>query len=219
MKIYITNHNILIIVALQFFSIAIGISQTIAVENTRQQIAYPWIDNPLTIVVEGIPCDQIAVTTNNGKMVRQNGCLYIFTPMQVGIASLLIYKVSGKDSVLLGERKYRIKSLPIPEAEIGGKKSGTMGNGEFKAQSGIIVPINFNDIDGRYSIESFRMQIIRKGEVIASLVNNTGVFQEKTRTAIDEVRPGDKVFFDQIQIRMPGEEGSIKLNTIAIDIK
>lgn len=201
-----------------FLCTTMGFNQTIAIENKRQHIAYPGWDTPLNIVVEGIPCDQIAVVTNNGTMKYEGDCHYVFIPQKVGIASIVILKINGKDSVQLAEQKYLIKSWPVPEAVIGDKKSGTMGSGQFKAQDGILAPIGIFDINGTFAVQSFRMQIVRNGEVVASVLNNGSRFEEKTRAQMDKIQVNDKVIFDQIKVRMPGQEGAITVNTIVIEI-
>ena len=217
MKQHLAN-NFFIALNILFLCTTMGFSQTIAIENKRQHIAYPGWDNPLSIVVEGIPCDQIAVVTNNGTMKYEGDCHYVFIPHRVGEASIVIFKINGKDSVQLAERRYRIKPWPVPEAVIGGKKSGTMNSGQFKAQDGINVPLSGFDISGKHAVQSFRMQIVKKGEVVASVVNNGARFEEKTRAQIDKIQVNDQVIFDQIKVKMPGQEGAITVNSIVIEI-
>ena len=217
MKQHLANYFFIALIML-FLCTTMGFSQTIAIENIKQNVAYPGLENPLSIVAEGIPCDQVAVVTNNGTMKYEGDCHYVFIPHRVGEASIVIFKINGKDSVQLSERRYRIKPWPVPEAVIGGKKSGTMNSGQFKAQDGINVPLSGFDISGKHAVQSFRMQIVKKGEVVASVVNNGARFEEKTRAQIDKIQVNDQVIFDQIKVKMPGQEGAITVNSIVIEI-
>jgi hypothetical protein len=212
------GNRIFIALLLPLLCSTMGYSQTIAIENIKQNVANPGLENPLNIVVEGIPCDQVAVVTNNGTMKYEGDCHYVFIPHRVGEASIVIFKINGKDTVQLAEQKYWIKSWPVPEAVIGDKKSGTMGLGQFKAQNGIIAPIGIFDINGTFAVQSFRMQIVRNGEVVASVLNDGSRFEEKARAQMDKIQVNDQVIFDQIKVRMPGQDGAITVNTIVIDI-
>lgn len=200
-----------------FLCTTMGFSQTIAIENDKQNFAYHGLYAYLTIVVEGIPCDQIMVTTDNGTMEYRGNCSYEYRSQQVGVASIFINKIDGKDTILIGERKYRIKPWPIQDPEIGGRTSGTMGLGQFKAQEGILVPIGL-DVQGLTVIKCFRMLIIRNCEVISSVINYGNRFEEKTRLEIDKIQVNDKVIFDQIEVKYPGNESPVTAKTLVIEI-
>jgi hypothetical protein len=84
-----------IFLLLLFFQVGMAdsFSQNVAIENLRQNIAYPYIYNPMNIIVEEIPCDEIFVSTNNGEIKSRGNCKYVFIPHEVGIASVFIHKM------------------------------------------------------------------------------------------------------------------------------
>ncbi|MFK8009214.1 MAG: hypothetical protein AB8H03_22830 [Saprospiraceae bacterium] len=43
-------------------------SQKVVIENLKLNIAYSYLDNPMNIIIEGIPCNEIFVSVNNGEM-------------------------------------------------------------------------------------------------------------------------------------------------------
>jgi len=127
-------------------------AQIFAIENTRLNYAYPNIENKLKIIVENEKCESILLKTDNGKIMNSydlgNRCQYTFIPDSIGLATLTIYKVKHFDTIKIGEQKYRIKKWPEQRAMIGNIESGSMTRGIFLAQRGIIILIEFYDIQG-----------------------------------------------------------------------
>lgn len=208
----------LIILFLQFGT-AESFSQNVAIENHKQNIVYPYLDNPMNIIVEGIPCDEIFVSTNNGEMKSKGSCQYIFHPREVGVASIFIHRVEQGDTIQIKERKYRVKRWPKPEARLGRKNSGRLKLGELKTQMGIIVPIENFDIDAHCKVISFQLQIIRGKDLIAEVANFGGKFEEKNKNLLLKVEKGDRIIVDEIIVLMPGSKDKIELEDIDIIIK
>ena len=193
-------------------------SQNVAIENLKQNIAYPYLDNPMNIIVEGIPCDEIIVSTDNGEVKSKGNCKYIFHPHEVGVASIFIHRVEQGDTIQIKERKYRIKPWPIPDASLSGNGSGKMGYGEFKAQQGVSAPSVGFDINARFPIKSFRMQIIKRDGSILSVQNQGGRFEIEAKNLILNIERGDKVLFDKIKILMPGVKVEVNLEDLFFEI-
>ncbi|MFK7771774.1 MAG: GldM family protein [Saprospiraceae bacterium] len=208
----------LIILFLQFGTAEL-FSQNVAIENLKQNIAYPYLDNPMNIIVEGIPCEEIFVSTDNGEVKSKRNCQYIFHPHEVGVASIFIHMIEKGDTIQIKERKYRVKRWPKPVASLSGNKSGKLGIGEFKAQLGISARIENFDIDARCKVISFELQIIRGKNLIREVINNGGRFEEKTKKIIFKVEKGDRIILDKIMVLMPGSKDKIELDDIDIIIK
>lgn len=204
-----------------FFQIGMtdSFSQKVAIENLKQNIAYPYLDNPMNIIVEEIPCDEIYVSTNNGEMKSKGNCEYIFHPDEVGMASIFIYKIEKGDTIQIEERKYRVKRWPISKARIGRINSGKIGLTEFKVQRGVIVPVENFDISANYKVVSYRLQIVRGQDLIGEEVNIGGKFEEKTKKLILKTERGDRIIVDEIKILTPGSKEKIEIEDIDIKIK
>ncbi len=210
-----------IFLLLLFFQVGMvdTFSQKVAIENLKQNIAYPYLDNPMNIIVEGIPCSEIFVSTNNGEMQSKENCEYVFFPRKVGIASIFIHKIEKGDTIEIEERKYRVKRWPRSKARIGRINSGKIGLAEFKIQRGIIVPVENFDIDANYKVISYRLQIVRGQDLIGEVFNTGGKFEEKARGLILKAESGDRIIVDEIMILTPGSKMKIELDEIDIVIK
>ena len=213
------RQNLFLLLLFFQFGLADSFSQNVAIENHKQNIVYPYLDNPMTILVEEIPCNEIFVSTNNGEIKSNGNCEYIFSPHEIGKASIFIHKIEKGDTVQIKERKYRVKRWPIPEARIGNKSSGKMGLGEFKVQQGVSVPISGFDMSGRHRLDSFRFRIIRDKDLLGEAMNMGGKFEQKTRGLILKVKRGDRIIVDKIKVFLPGSTERIELADIDIEIK
>lgn len=195
-------------------------AQELAVENMRSNEAFPLLDNRLKIIVQGVPCEKIVATTDNGK-ITQDGCIYNLQPDRIGIAIIFIKKVEGKDTILLEQRKFRVKPWPRPsKARLGGKLgAGQLRVAELKSQMGIAVPIEGTDICGNYTMVGYTIRLIRKNELIGKSDNKSGRFSDASQSLINSVQPGDKVIFENIFIMMPGEKEPYRMEDMVFDVK
>ena len=194
-------------------------AQAVAVEITRNNLMYAGLNNYLTIAVENTDCSQIWVKTDNGIIRKASSdCNYECIPKYMGVATLFIYKLENKDTVLLEEWKYRVKPIK-GEARVGNKKDGEMTLGYFKAQPVVGAPILNMDMTATCNIKRFRMQIIRKGIVLVTCENKGARFNTETRANFNMLQEGDVVFFDQIMTQCPGMRVPYANNTVRIQIK
>lgn len=194
-------------------------AQQVAIENARNNYAYAALDCTLFIAANNLPCSSLFVKTNNGTIRREQGCEFIFTPKEVGPATIFVYKTSKNDTTLLQKRDYRIKSWPKQTAKLGGKVSGSIRSAIFKAQIGVSVDVENFDISTRIPITSFRFKILRNGDVITDVKNIGEHFNEIAQKAQSQIRAGDVVMISEIFSRMPGDKEDGKLNNITISIE
>lgn len=209
--------KLLLLIAFLLLSIQ-SFSQKIAIENKKFNVAYPLIGNYLTVVVENVSCKELIVTTDNG-IIQGSNCEYEYIPEKVGIAKIYIRRKVKSDTLILGERQYRIKRFPKQTARINYQVSGKIAAGMLKAQEGIRVPVEGFDIDMNISVKRFTMKIVRNNEVICDLSNEGTRFNEAIRSELAKIRTGDKVYFEDIYALMPGMKQEEKLNVIDLEVE
>jgi GldM C-terminal domain len=195
-----------------------AVCQKIAIENHRNQVVYPAIDFPLTVVVEDLPCASLFLTTDNGK-IKGSGCDYQYIAEWVGNSKVFIHQIKGRDTVLLGEKTFYVKSFPPQTAKIGNQSSGKMKEAMLKAQRGLIIPVDGFDITAKIPVNRFQMRIIRANESIAFVENQGGAFNDAASVALSKIKHGDKVIFNEIYAFMPGMKAEEKMNTIEIEVE
>lgn len=199
--------------------------QKIAIENHTYQVVYPWVDFPLTIVVENVSCKSLYLTTANGKIKRNgdNGCDWSYEAQWVGESKIFIHQIKGRDTFLLGEKEISVIQYPKQTAIFGNRSSGKMKASFIKAQNGLVIPLQASiprrDITASISVTRFQMSIVRNGELIAFEKKQGGKFSDSAQAVLENIRPGDNVIFDEIYALMPGMKVEEKLNTISIEVE
>jgi hypothetical protein len=193
-------------------------AQEVAIEMSKMNIAYAGLNNSIVVMVAGLGCNEFIVWTDNGIVHQEKNCNYTFSPEKVGIANIY-FKRSIKAMDTIACRKIRIKPLPTPSAKFANKSGGNIGLGEFKAQYGLIALLEGFDIDARFNIESYKINVIRGNNVLHSVLNHGGRIEISNQYIIDQVKIGDKIIFENIFVKMPGLEKSQKLNSLIFEIE
>lgn len=194
-------------------------SQSIAIE-LGYPTAWPGLDNSVTIVAEGVPCQHIYVSTDNGIIrPRDTDCTYGYIPKKVGESHFFIYRVADKDTVLIEKRRIIVRRWPDQPAEFARKTSGTVSLGEFLAQPGVVARISGFDMSGNHEVKSYEITVVRNGEIILKLKNTGARFESENSKKLEIMRVNDEIIFDNILAFMPGEESPRKLNDIRIKIQ
>ncbi len=188
----------------------ITLSQNIAIENPRtMNIIYPW-RNELTVVVENIPCSQLHLKTDNGNIDGGN-CNYSMIPESIGRANIFIYQINGRDTILLGEKKFRVKRFPLSKPYLGIKNSGLISLSYLKAQLGVMVRIDNFDIDAKVKVTGFRITIIRNDEILEQFQNNGAKFNDAVRKKWMRLKSKDRILIDRVFVRSPGVKESFEV--------
>lgn len=148
-----------------------------------------------------------------------NRCQYTFIPDSIGLATLTIYKVKHFDTIKIGEQKYRIKKWPEQRAMIGNIESGSMTRGIFLAQRGIIILIDFYDIQGWIKLNSYKIEVLRNNKLFLQLINFGDNFEKQNYDKLESIKNGDIIIFNENKLRMPGVSNENKLKEVKIEIK
>jgi len=171
----------------------------------KMNVLYAGVDNPMTVAVSDVPDSCLLLQPSLGKIRKGSRGHYLWNigSSDTVMADLSIFDTCSNE--LTGQREYRVKQVPV-EIYFGGKyRSGTMGNGEFKAQMGIIAYIICCVFDARCNIVGFDAHFFSKktGELWTG--HNTGArFEGAVLEKQQAVKPGDWVIFRQISYRCPG---------------
>ncbi|MDI9319707.1 MAG: GldM family protein [Phycisphaerales bacterium] len=163
-------------------------------------VGYP---NPLDIVVEGLKCSAITVTTNNGIIKKgENNCNYIHIPERQGSSEIIIS--TKKDRVISTIHFIASFIKGIPVASLFGKERGEVyidSNGtlyiyDSLSCSQIDANINGPDWDAGFIIQKFCVAIIRRGDT-AFFRNNIGgnIFSEEIKQEFKKTNQDDKLIF------------------------
>lgn len=177
-------------------------SQKCVVANTKQNVIYLGVPNPIDVAVEGYKCKDLTVTTDNGKLEgTDDKCSYDHYPEKAGRANIIV--TEKKSGNKLGIVEFRVKYIPEPVAMVAGKQGGAISKNVLRAQVGITSVLLGFDFDARFVVERFTISIIRKGKSFYVEECTNPKFTDSTKNAFDKLADGDKIIFTDIVCRGP----------------
>lgn len=173
-------------------------SQNLVISNTNN-ILYLKVVNPLNIVVENMRSGEFIISTDNGLITNIDSFRYVITPYRVGIATIFIDSLNGKDTITIGKRNFIVKNLPMPIATVGGKKGDTISKKILIDQTEIIAfHENFHISGFRCAIKKYSVFIVySNGDTYYENFKGS-VFPSSLKNRFNGLKEKDKVYFIEI---------------------
>ena len=219
------QNNLLILVIITCYSSSVlDLKKPQVAVSTREcNYLYQGVDNPVTIVArqnQAVQANQITAeidTYDSDEVfyaqVRGKNGEFLINPKQVGQLTL---KVKTRDGVW--QKKFHVRPIE-PTAKIGNLNKGSMHDGVFRAQGGIIPVLECCGFDARCNIVEYSIIKISKDGVVQRAKNIGGEFNDSNRPLIDSAQPGDIYWFRKILCRCPGNTTAHETADISIDIE
>ena len=176
--------------------------QKVAVSADKMNIVYIGVPNPMSIVAENYPCDQLIVSTDNGKIEKNDDwkCFYLYYPKEEGIS---IISVFNSKKQLINETKYRVKRLPNPIISISGKSAGEIKKNILIKSLGIAAVLQNFDIDARYVVTDYKIELIQNNQITFSKEVDDARFSEEIINAFKSLNNGDRMLISKITVKAP----------------
>lgn len=174
-------------------------NSSVVISGRTQQVAYIGLDNPIEVKTEGLGCESLSVSLDNGSLHNLSPCRYWYRPSKPGEVRFRLYK-AGNDSSQTVEQVIRVEELPDPIAVVGGKKTGNYLREALRAQAGVAAVVSPSiGIDLRYAVVEYTVVIIREDKVIFFEKAMGNAFNQKIKTGLDLLEKGDIIIFGQIR--------------------
>ena len=184
-------------------------------QGPLSNIVYLGINNPIDIYVANVPCSQIELKANHGRITKIGECQYDYQADSIGTAIISVYRTIRHNRNKIGQQRFRIREIPKPIAFVGRcRNEDTVRKNEFIAQQGVRAEIMLMSgslcIEGvKFSVISFTTIILRNDSVIYTENTKGAPFTEITKAAFANLWANDKVIFSSI--REVGPSGKIEL--------
>lgn len=200
------------------FTYEVG-ERSASVSADKMNVLYVGVDNPLSITAAGI--------SSNDLNVSASGSGINLTKTGTGKYNAKVTKQGEAKITLSGgglaptSYDFRTKIIPDPVPTLSGQHGGSMGNGTFKAQGGLIPELQNFDFDARCQVQSFTLFRIPKpgtGDAVAS-VNNGGTYSSGTRNLVNKASPQDRYFFEDVRVKCPGWPTGKNIGTVSFKIE
>lgn len=188
-----------------------------AIQLDKMNVFYCGVDNPVSIVVRGVPEPEVRIETSDNLKIQKDGNYHY--AVRASTPGEGVITISG-GRLKPTSFKYRVKRFPDPAVRLGAQyNSGTMKNGVFRAQGGLAAVFEGFDICGKCDMVSYKVIQLRKGQLLAEITNNGSRFDPAVQPVIDAALPGDTYIFDEIKVRCPGDAVARALESLTFVIK
>ncbi len=191
----------------------------LVISPTKMNVFYYGIDNPVEISVPGIPGDKIKPSMSGGgatiKKVRKG---YIVKPTKTSgkVNVRVSAEIDGK-SKSLGDREFRIKTIPEPKAKVLGKSSGAITKAMLSNAPGVIAELEDFVFDLRFRVTKFTLTTTQGGYT-KELNANGNKFTKAQKDVIKSVKSNSKIIIENIEA--VGPDGRTKpLSPIIFKVK
>jgi gliding motility-associated protein GldM len=188
--------------------------RSVAVSADKMNVFYIGVKNPISVSAAGISSNELNVSVPGGSLQKTGSNNWDVTVNKPGEV-----KVNVSGGGLTDSKMFRVKRIPDPIARLGNKDDGAMGNGEFKAQGGLIAWLDNFDFDARCDIQQFKLVRVPKREDPVASENTGARYNDMSRRLVNMARPGDTFYFQDVKARCPGDIAGRKINSLVFTIR
>ena len=174
--------------------------QKITVSADRMNVVYMGVINPLTIVSDSYPCDQLIVTTDNGEIEKNDYCSYSYMPQKDGTSKISVFNSKKQ---LINETIFRVKRIPNPIIQINGHNNGEIKKNVLVASLGITTMLTGFDFDARFVVMHFKIELIQNNQITFSREIDGPRFNEEIINAFKSLNNGDRMLISNITAKGP----------------
>lgn len=168
-------------------------------------ILYLNFDNPVTVVVPGIPKEKVIVKSNEVPVKSLGDSKYSIPVVDQALANknvhLMVYILNsaGKEQII-ESIEYTVLNAPDPVSYFANLSEGTISIDEVKNSDSIYIQIpNFYYKDFRYKVVKFNMVYTNKGGFLVSYQQENGsLLTLDQKIALEKIQIGDKINFVDI---------------------
>ena len=184
------------------------------ISATKMNVFYIGVDNPVEVAVAGVSSNDIRVSMTGGDIKRNSDGTYTVNVSTPGTA-----KVTASAANFSYSKEYRVKRIPDPTPKLGRLLPGRVGDGDFKAQGGLIPWLEGFDFDAKCNIAEYTFIRQPKRQDPEFSLNKGGSYEAKTSALAKKATIGDNFIFQEIKCKCPGDANLRPLGSIVYTIK
>ena len=180
--------------------------RSVTVSPTKMNVFYIGVPNPVEVSAAGVSSNNMKVSMSGaggGTISRQGGGFVVNVTKQTRRDEFAKVNVSAPGISV--SKDFRVKRIPDPIPTLSGKVVNSMGNGEFKAQGGIIPVLEGFDFDAKCNIAGFQFVRAAKRADPEINLNQGGKFNARSMELRNMAKPGDLYVFENIKCKCPGD--------------
>jgi gliding motility-associated protein GldM len=181
----------------------VGVPSGAAVALDKMNVFYIGVPNPIT-VSSGVGDEKTSLSLSAGTASKKGPGQYeVIVPGPPGEMTLTVNADKTAKPF-----KFRIKRIPNPVATLGGTlEGGRVQKGTLVAQRGLVALLRDFDFDARFTVESFDLVYISKGEIFPKSAVGPTLTPEMIQY-VGRGMPRDVYTFENIKVK--GPDGQVR---------
>lgn len=194
----------------------------VAVSPDMMNVFYAGIDNPVTVSAAGVAPGDLVVNMSGGNnsLVPVGNGKYIVKASGSGTCALTVFqRTAGGLRQQGAPQVFRVKRIPNPPLRVAGKS--TYGNLDMKASEARIISAlgvdnSVFEFNAPFRVLSFEMTAALNGVGDGPFICKDSQLSPAARNAIAKLKPGSKVFFENIQVQAPDGQRDFPMMKITV---
>lgn len=199
-------------------SISIDTTQPgqVAMELTKMNVLYIGVDNPLSLAVQGLDCNQLeARLLGKGALTLQGNCQYTVTVSQPGPVTIEVWSKTGQR---LAVRSFRVKRIPDPMPVANFFRNSTLTLEEAASITEVKTLLFNFDFDAECEVAGFDMTLVQSpGSPVTRHINGARL-DAGALDLIRTIQPGAVLFFEDVKCKCPGDAAVRHLGSVIYKI-
>lgn len=168
------------------------------VSPDKMNVLYIGVANPISVSAPGIPKENIKASISSGSLSGSNG-KYTATVSNRGEATITVSAIIGGKTQTLSSTKFRVKPIPKPTSQFGGKSGGTLAAVALKNQKQIFARLEDFEFDAKFTINRFSMVIaMPRADALGPFNSSSSNLTAQMVSAMQGITSGARVIFDNI---------------------
>jgi gliding motility-associated protein GldM len=176
---------------------------------TKMNVLYRGVNNPIAFSVPGVTPEHVRPVIDNGTVQRGNEGWY------ARVNTLGKAKVSAQVTLpdgstrTVGPIEFRVKDLPPPMVRVNGLTASDTKVSLNKLKRAECMEVTFGpgcEFNEPYKVEQYTVVANVRGNIVDHTVNS-GCFDAETVKYLNALRPGDRIWFENVKTRLANGAG------------
>lgn len=176
---------------------------------TKMNVLYRGVDNPIALSVPGVTPENVRPVIDNGSVQRGKDGWYARVNA-LGTARVRATAVlPDGSSRTIGPVEFRVKDLPPPVARVNGYTAADTKVTLTRLKRAPGIEVTFGpgcEYNEPYAVQQYTVVGNVRGNLVDHTVNGA-VFDQRTKDFINALRPGDRIWFENVKARLANGAG------------
>lgn len=172
------------------------------VRSTKLDVIYKGIENPITILVEGVKSEDVVLKSQFCEFKKYDS-LFTIIPKNEGEIEIEVYKKSNGKLSRIGSSKFRCSKLGPPTPYIGNLKAGDVKLKVLEKMPGLIARWEDAVVNADFEIVSFYFSVTSKEKEMVGVQNTGGRFNSEIIDTFKKLKVDDRIVISAIKLKYP----------------